>query len=259
MKVLGDTGLIGLALIGAYLYFVGRGLLMRTGRLPRRVRAVAATATAMLAYFIAHGLFDWLEAYPVLVAPALAFPLIALGVREHAERERRRDTDAPAAPPRWAFAAAGVGALLAFVAMLGPWLALRYRDRAGETWRTNPQVAYTDLDRAAQLDPFSPDAYVLEGVIAVTRGELEKAQGAFRSAIGREDTWLPHFGLGAIAAETGDRATAEREIARARALNARDAVLPGVAQQVLSKRGLAASPALREALTNDYTPSDQVR
>jgi hypothetical protein len=35
--------------------------------------------------------------------------------------------------------------------------------------------------------------------------------------------------------------------------------MPGVADQVLSRRGLAASPALRAALTNDYTPRDKVR
>jgi tetratricopeptide (TPR) repeat protein len=260
--VLGDTGVVGLALIGAFLFFTGRGLLTRTDRLPRRVRAVGATATAVLAYFLAHGLFDWLEAYPVLAGPALAFPLVALAVREHAERERRRasEPDVPAGvPPRWALAAAGVGTLLAFVALLGPWFAERYRDRAADAWRSSPEIAYADLDRAARLDPFSAAPYVLQGVIALERGETDVARDGFRQALDREDTWLPHFGLGAIAAEAGDRPTAEREIARARALNGRDAILPDVADQVLSQRGLDASAAVRAALTNNYTAPDQVR
>jgi hypothetical protein len=262
MKVLGDTGVVGLALIGAFLFFAGRGLLTRTDRLPRRARAVGATATAVLAYFLAHGLFDWLEAYPVLAGPALAFPLVALAVREHAERERRRAAEPdvpPGVAPRWTVAAAGVGALLAFVALLGPWLAVRYRDRAADAWRSSPAVAYADLDRAARLDPFSAEPYVLQGVIALERGEIAIAQAGFRQALDREDTWLPHFGLGAIAAEAGDQATAEREIARARALNRRDAVLPDVADEVLSRRGLEAAAAVRAALTNNYTAPDEVR
>jgi O-antigen ligase len=259
LKVLGDTGLVGLALIGAFVFFVGRGLLVRVDRLPLRVRAVMATATATLAYFVAHGLFDWLEAYPVLVGPALGFPLIALALREHAERERRRETPASPEKPLWARGAAGVGVILAAFSLLAPWLALRYRDRASDTWRTNPAIAYSDLNRAAALDPFGADAYVLQGVIAVTRGDTAKAQDGFRKAIGREDTWLPHLGLGAIAAEAGDRGTARREVARALALNGRDSVLPDVADQVLSRRGLAASAAVREALTNNYAAPEPVK
>ncbi len=261
MKVVGDTGLVGIGLIGAFLFLVGRGLLTRADRLPRRVRAVSASAAAVLAYFLAHGLLDWLEAYPVLLGPALGFPLVALTVREHAERARRQSAapaPADARTPLWAAGLAGIGVVLAFVSLLGPWLAERYRDRAAETWRTDSAAAYADLRRAARFDPLSAEPYVLQGVIAIERGEPAIARAGFRKAIEREDAWLAHFGLGALAAEAGERATAEREIARARALNGRDAVLPGVAKQVLSPRGIPAAAAVRAALTNNYAAPDEV-
>lgn len=262
MKVLGDTGLVGVALMLAFVVLVARGLLPG-GQTVLRVRIIAASALAVLAYFLAHGLFDWLEAYPVLVGPALGFPLIALVVRGRAHEERRRrklgePVPVPREPPRAAWAAVGVGLLLAFATLLGPWLALRYRERASTSWRTNAALAYADLDRAAGLDPLDPQAYVLEGVIALTRGETIKAQGAFRDALDREDAWLPRFCLGAIAAEEGDRATAERELDAARRLNRRDAVLPDVTRQVLSRRGLAPGAALRAVLTNSYAEKEKV-
>lgn len=139
--------------------------------------------------------------------------------------------------------------------VLGPWLSLRYRDRASDSWRTNAHVAYRDLDRAAAL---SPQPYVLQGVIALTRGDIAIAQAGFRRALDREDAWLSHFGLGVIAADAGDRATAERELAAATRLNRRDAVLPDVAKRVLSPQGLARATALRDVLTTGYASQDRV-
>ncbi len=263
MKVVGDTGIVGVGLILAFLVLAVRGLALGTRRAPARARLVTATALAMLAYFVAHGLFDWLEAYPVLTGPALGFPLVALVVagRAHTERRRRLEgatpaEDVPAGLP--ALAVTGVVLLLAFACLLGPWLSLRYRDRASETWRTDAGLAYADLDRAADLDPLDAQAHVLKGVIATTRGDTAIAQAGFRQALDREDTWLPHFGLAALAADSGDRALAKRELAAARRLNRRDAVLPGIAAQILSKRGLAPDAAIRLVLTNSYADREKV-
>ncbi|MEA2124257.1 MAG: hypothetical protein QOI80_1039 [Solirubrobacteraceae bacterium] len=264
LKVLGDTGIVGAGLMLAFLIVLARGLITGTSALALRVRVIAATATAMLAYFLAHGLFDWLEAYPVLLGPALAFPLVALVVCGRAEHERlRRKGHAvpppPAVPSRPVWAVAGVGAALAFLSLLGPWLSLRYRDRASNTWRTNVATAYRDLDRAAGLDPLSPQPYVLQGVIALSNGDVVKAQDGFRRALDREDQWLPHFALGAIAADAGDRALARRELEAAARLNVRDTFLPEVSKRVLSAKGLLPATALRDVLSTDYTRQDPIR
>lgn len=260
MKVLGDLGLVGAALIAAFLAMVVRGL-MRVRRMRVAHRTVAAAAASTLAYFLAHGMFDWLEAYPVLAGPALAFPLIALGTVGRAERDRRTS---PPAPPRsggaWrlAWIPAGIAVLLAAVSLGAPWTALRYRDRATASWRTDPVAAYRDLRRSADLDPLSPKAPILLGAIALTRGDLATARTAFEDSLDREEAWLPHFGLGVIAAATRDHATAAREFAQAKRLDARDTVLPEVADRVLNARSVDAPRALRDVLGSPVDTRERI-
>jgi len=264
MKVAGDTGVVGFALMGGLLALFAAGLL-RPGRLSPRGRMVSAAAAAMLAYFLAHGLFDWLEAYPVLVGPALGFPLVALAARGRAERRAQPGAgEAPAARAgararsRAVFVAAGLGAVLACGALLAPWLALRYRDRAADTWRTAPAAAYRDLDRAAGLDPLSPKPLVLQGVIGLARGDIGVARTGFERALEREQAWLPHFGLAAIAAAAGDRARAAGELAQARRLNPNDPVLPEVAKRLLSDERVDPATAVRDVLTSPLFSRESV-
>ncbi len=262
LKVLGDTGLIGTALIGAFLGIVGFGLLRRRRGRPTGDRVVAATGLVTLGYFVAHGMFDWVEAYPVLAGPALAFPLVALVVSGRRERleglevsraEPRSSERSPrrAAAPAWI--AAGLVALFAGLSLLGPWLANRYRERAADTWRENPTQAYRDLDRAADLDPFGTEALILKGVIALTRADYAGASGGFSGALDREDTWLPHFGLGTVALEAGDRAAAEREFAEAERLNPRDVVLPAIVDEALAAKMVDPAGLIRDVLTSPYS------
>jgi len=101
MKVVGDTGLVGLGLITGFLIVVVRGLVLGSRRRATRERVIFATGAASLAYFLAHGMFDWLEAYPVLVGPALGFPIVALAVRGRADRVKTaaREAVRGEAPP----------------------------------------------------------------------------------------------------------------------------------------------------------------
>jgi O-antigen ligase/polysaccharide polymerase Wzy-like membrane protein len=266
MKVLGDTGLVGIALMIAFLVLVTRGLVSGARRRPSRERAVAATALATLVYFLAHGLFDWLEAYPVLVGPALAFPLIALVVRGRAERLRGRQAaaekedreESPRPRPLQVWPPTAAVALLACATLLAPWLALRYRERASDTWRSDAAAAYRDLDRAAALDPLSAQPLVLRGVIGLSRGDAEIARDGFERALEREEAWLPHFGLAVLAADDGDRATAERELEIAQREHPEDPVLPAVAERVLSKDDVDPAAALRDVLAAPQADQERI-
>lgn len=256
LKVLGDTGIVGFGLMAAFLVVVARGLLPGSRRRTTRERVVAATACATLAYFLAHGLFDWLEAYPVLAGPALAFPLVALAVRGHADRQRRASpqgaADAVAAPAGSRLLRVGLPAALVVALCAGtlaaPWLALRYRERAADTWRSDPGGAYEDLDRAASLDPLSSRPLVLQGVIALTRGDGELAREGFEGALEREQEWLPHFGLALLARERGDRETMRRELETALRQHPEDPSLPEVAERLLGEGDVPPAQALRDAL-----------
>lgn len=269
LKVLGDTGIVGTGLMVVFLVVVAAGLVRGARRRPAAERAVAATGLAVLGYFLAHGLFDWLEIYPVLVGPALAFPLVGLvvtGRSDHLGRllEGTASAASPAHPARAdrrtraAWLAVGLAFLLVVGTLLAPWLSLRYRQRASDIWRAQPAVAYADLRRSADLDPLSPEPLVLQGVIGLTRGDLDIAEAGFRGALGREDAWLAHFGLAVVAGARGDRAAAATELARARALDRLDPVLRRVAPRVLATKQALPAQLIRDVLVTPFITVEKV-
>jgi hypothetical protein len=251
VKVLGETGLVGLALILAFVVAVVKGL-WPARRLRARQRVIATAAVAMLAYFVAHGMFDWLEAYPVLTGPALGFPLLALG----AVHQGRAPALVQAG--RWRTPVSAGLALLAALSLLAPWLALRYQHRATGEWRSNPGVAFRDLDRAAALNPLSPEPETLRGVIGLTTGDLVSARRGFRRALDREEEWLPHFGLGVIATATRDRQTADAEFARARRLNQPDPVLPEIIAEARRQRPVDPGKLIHDVLVSPFFDTERL-
>jgi hypothetical protein len=271
LKVLGDTGLVGLALMVAYLTGV-LALLRRLRGASVEEAALRATALAVLAYFLLHGMFDWLEAYPVLVGPALAFPLVALAARGRDERLASVVTglaqrSAPAArrraaPPRLrpvAYAGGGLLAVLACVALAGPWVALRYSDRAVEAARVDAEQAYHDLDRAAGANPFDPQPLVSRGVLALTHGELDMARSSFNRALDREQTWLPHFGLGLLEASQHEVIAAQAQFAQAWRLNRKSEPLRTAMAKALKPGSPTPAALLSEALANPLVTEKSVR
>ncbi|MEA2168053.1 MAG: hypothetical protein QOF76_1353 [Solirubrobacteraceae bacterium] len=259
VKVLGDTGLIGLLLVLGYLVGAA-GMLRRLRYASPGDAAVRAAAVAVTTYFLVHGMFDWLEAYPVLVGPALGFPVVALASRGRDERledlvagtakppRRRRDR------PRWARPAAWAGgtavALAAFAALFAPWLGVRYQDRARDEARVDVAAAYLDLSRAADANPLNPEPLVLRGVLALSNGDMSIARSSFERAIDREDTWLPHFGLGLAAAASHDVPVAQTQFAAVHRLNPRNPALQQLMGRALIARDVAPATVLAEALAN---------
>ena len=207
-------------------------------------RGVAAAGLGVAVYFFVHGQFDWLEAYPVLAGPALALPFAAAGVRASAARAA-----APAhAPIRFGRAVppAGAAVVLVLAALLvSPWLAIRWTDRAVKTWRAAPAAAYRDLERAADANAVSITPLLYAGVIAVERGEGQRARRYFDRVLDRQNHWLAHYELAGLAAERGDEAMARRELGLAARRNVREPAIAEAREDLDDGKRISASLLLR--------------
>jgi tetratricopeptide (TPR) repeat protein/type IV secretory pathway TrbD component len=245
LRVLGEAGVVGALLVLALVGAVAAGLARRVRTMDAGQRGVTAAAVAMAVAFSAHAQFDWLEAFPVLLGPAIAFPLVALVA-----------ASAGSSGPVWvriprpALAAAAALLVLGVGGVASQWLAVRYRDRAAQNWPADPAVAYRDLDRAARLNPLGATPRMIEGVIALNRRDLVRARQAFAQAIEREDPWLAHFELALVAALEDDRAEALEHLERARSRNPLEPALD-VAERRL-RRGRPIDP---EALNGQLLES----
>lgn len=218
MRVLAEGGILGLLGALAFIVAVMAGTLRRLGEATADERAVVAGALAAAVCFVLHAQLDWLEEFPALAGPALAWLVVAMAIR------RGEPPRMPSLP--WTdVTAAGVLAVVALLVLVPPYAALRYRERATAIWRIDAPKAYRDLARAAALDPMSDQAHLIEGTIALQRRELSRARAAFEAAVEREDAWLAHFELALVLAAQGDRKAATRQLDAAEARNPQEAAI----------------------------------
>jgi tetratricopeptide (TPR) repeat protein len=128
------------------------------------------------------------------------------------------------------------------LALAAPVLAERSVQRALDTWRSDPEAAFDQLDRADALNPLSDRARVVGGAIAVELGDLDRAEAEFRSTLEREpDEAYALLELGAISGQRGDRARSLALLRRAQALRPRDEAVRYAFEQVRNKRPLDVS------------------
>lgn len=215
LGLLSQTGVVGgLLLFGA----LGAAVVAAAGRWRRAgpaLRAIAAGAMAVFGYWLLHGSVDWLWEFPALGGTAFAMLGLACAPLPGSVSNRRLS--------RPAVAGLSVGALVAAVALAGPWLAELETERAAEGWRTDPAAAFSRLERAAALNPLSARAQLTAGAIAVERQDLERAKTELRETLDREpDNAYALLQLGAIAAEQRRRRPAERLLERAVRARPRD-------------------------------------
>jgi hypothetical protein len=235
LRALGEGGAVAAALLVAFfLSLFAAGALLRR-RLAGAPALVLAMGMAIAAYFAVHLNFDWLEEIPAVAGPALALPLVALVAV--APREER-----PGGSPRvgrWSraggWATAAVAAAL-LVSMVPAYLAVRYVNRAELGSTVDVDAALADLDQARSLNPYSLDPDLSEGRIAISARRYGLAREAFEHSLTVEDNWLAHFEIALIDASRGRFAAASTELARARALNARDPVLTRLSNIIEARR-----------------------
>jgi hypothetical protein len=207
-----ELGIPGILLFGAFL--IGAVIaVIQARRLGPSAAALAAGALGMTAYWFAHASVDWFWSYSAITLPvpfalgAAAAPLL------------RSETVGGPSPLRTGFAVAG--AVLALT-MVPFFLSARYTDSAIRGWRTDLPRAYTDLRRAADLNPWSTRALEAEAVIATENHDRTRAIRAVDEGLERiPHEWLLYF-LKAKAVGRSDPAAARSALARAKELNPTD-------------------------------------
>ncbi len=236
LRALGEGGAVGAALlVGFFLTLFAAGAMLRR-RLERGPALVLATSLAMAAYFAVHLNFDWLEEIPAVASPAFALPIVALVAAGATLAGGAAEADpAPEGDPApgggrrrigaGAAAAVGLVGLVALVSLVPPYLSVRYSNRAQEVGASNLPAAFDDLDRARSLNPVSLEPDLAQGRIAIAARDYPAALKAFQHSLTVEDNWLAHYELALLSTGDGHFRAGARELALARAMNARDPVL----------------------------------
>lgn len=234
LRALSETGIIGLGLFLAVIGALAVGLVRARRELAGLGGACAVAALAIATYFLVHGSFDWVDQFPVLAAPAMAFSLGAIVMRS----EDRRAPVLPATRPwRIGVGAAAAGACAALLLALVPaYLESRYVERALKTFRTRPAGAYTDLRRATELNPLSADPFTTKGTISLVLGNYALARRSFEQSIAKEDDWYPRLELALIDAHAGQFQSAVRELDAASRLDVDDPILADAREQITERK-----------------------
>ena len=219
---LSELGIVGLLLFATFAVAATLAGL----RTRRKGPAAAMLATAALssgAYMLVHASYDWFWHYPALIAPVL-FLLGACAAPSLADGAWKLG-----AWSRWAVAAAVGLALLLAVPLF---LSQRYANRAYDEYSSDPGAALSDLDRAADLNPYDPQPLYAKGVIESRAKRDLPAAASFREAIDRESVnYAGHYFL-ATALQRSDPAAARAEVSEAMRLNPFDLKSRALARQL---------------------------
>jgi O-antigen ligase len=226
LRTLAQTGIVGtLLLLTAFAAALAAAWRAMRGADPLAA-AVAGGAVLAVLYWVVHGMTDWFWEWAGLGAPAFALLGLACALAPRRVEETENGAASAPVPGRRHAAvlvAAGAALILGALVIAGPWQAERDIEQAGAVFAQRPFEAYSRLDRAADLNPFSDRPALIEGSIALRYNDLARARRAFDEALDRN----PHgqyatLELGAIASAQGDRARALRLLRRAVALAPRD-------------------------------------
>jgi O-antigen ligase len=196
LDVLGETGLVGLALLFAALV---PPLLV----LVRRARQshVDASLLGAAAAWLAHASVDWIWTMPVLSLPF--FALLAAG----SSPDERRPLSA-----RTGTAAAAVVVIVAVGIFMPPWVSSRLTDQSLARGRSGAEA----LEWARRLDPLAVEPLLAEANLA--RSPVE-AIPPLRAAVRKEpESAALHYFLAVELARSGRRAEALAELEEARRL-----------------------------------------
>lgn len=215
LRTLSETGLVGAALCLGFLTLV----FWRAARAARRSPppGVALACFVGSTYWLFHASIDWFWELPALTGAALALLAIA-GTRTSAPSE---------SPASWrpigVVAAAGA-TLIAASALAIPWASVSLVDAA--VARGASHSAYSMLDTAASLNPWSEGPAIVAATLAANAGNRARERHALLEARRRNRfDWYPYFMLGIVAGREHHLALARTELERAHRLSPRDLVI----------------------------------
>jgi hypothetical protein len=217
METLAETGLIGGALIVAFVLTILIAGVVRTLRAPPLARVSLAGTTAAFAAFAVAAGYDWVWQLPAIVAAALLLAAAILGYH------REPPPIQPASGwrrwlPRGAVAAVAVAAIVAIAIPFATTSAIRASQadvRAGDL-----SAALADAATAQRLEPYAASPRLQRALILEQAGDLGGARVAIGQAEAREPTdWSIWLIASRIDAESGRARAAVRDFRRAHALN----------------------------------------
>lgn len=213
LQTLGELGIVGIALLAAFLLTVligGGRATLRAG--PERPRLAAALAGCVA--FCATAAVDWMWQMPVLPVTLLllASVLVTLGGAAESGAAPFRP------PPRAGLAAL---ALIAIAAIAIPLAATSLVRQSQSDARAGDLPAALEAARSAQnVLPGAAAPRLQQALVLEEQGLLEPAAAAARAATEREPTnWRDWLVRSRIEAELGNGAQAVRSFREARSLN----------------------------------------
>jgi tetratricopeptide (TPR) repeat protein len=213
LRVLSETGVVGLALLLAALAVALAGLVRGRLRGPPDAHAAIAAAAALSVAFFLQCSLDWLEELPGLLVPAIALPLAVL----------RATAGAATGPPARRLVASAVAlGVIAVVALAPPYLAVRHLSRGDALRASDPNAAVAAYERAAGADPLSLAPHLRTGFLGLASDDLALARRGFREALEVQENWVAQFELGLLDAHEGRFRSARARMRRAAELNASD-------------------------------------
>lgn len=217
MQTLGELGIVGLALLAAFLAAILVGGARAALRASRRARPQLAAAVAGCAAFCIVAAFDWMWQIPVLPVATL---LLASVLVTAGSRSRGGGAALPWLPLRTAVALLAVAAILATAVPLAATDLVR---RSEADARSGDLAAALGAARSAQnVEPSAATPRLQEALLLEQEGRLRPAAAAARAATERESTnWRTWLVLSRIEAERGRAAAAVSDYRKARSLNPR--------------------------------------
>lgn len=232
IRLLSETGLIGLGLFCAFLVAAGIAIARSAAAAGRTDRAWIAGMAAAGTTVLAQTLTDWIWLLPGLLG--LAF--LALGLASAGHRNGEQDDgDATEAersmgwkrPSLYAGIAIGAAAVLMGLVYSAD-VHVRVAQKEGAD---DPQVRLDSARTAEALNPFAVRPLYLQASAHEDQGDVEDARDALNAALDLEPENFVTLGLlGDLEVRAGNEAQARRYYAEALELNPRDVGLQDLAE-----------------------------
>jgi hypothetical protein len=217
-ETLGETGIVGLALIVGLLVWLMGVAVWRSLREPGPMRLWIAAAAAGLAGFMAAAAIDWVWQMAAIVAAALLLGAVIVSGQP-------RPAALPVADTRLRLQRAAVVllslcALGAIAVPLADAIALRRSQAAADAGQL--AAAYRDSLTAQRIEPYAATPRLQEALVLEAAGELGPAARAALAATRDQPTnWQTWLTLARIDAERGAYRPAINALDRARSLDPR--------------------------------------
>lgn len=218
MQTLGETGIVGLVLLVAFLAWVLALSAIRTVRSGSEVRNHAAAITAAAVAFCAAAAVDWI--WQIAVVPVAFLLLVVAAITADGRRRESPRSRRKALIARGALGVCAGAALVAIAIPLASEMSLRQSQHDAAIGRLGPALA--NARTAGRLQGYAATPKLQEALLLEQAGDLRSAAALAAEATAAEPTnWRTWAILSRIEAERGRAPQAVAAYERARALDPR--------------------------------------